>query len=111
MSPSATHETLHVRFGDTTEELDDDHPAKSPTDTQVLPLAQYLFDFVATAVPMKKLHPRFVQADAEADAAGTADADVRLIYSASTDEGAADTDRPDNEPPADPRWAALRNLN
>lgn len=109
--PISAHETLHVRFGDHNEELADDVLQITP-DTQVLPLAQHLFDYVATAVPMKKLHPRFVEADAAADASAGEDADrtdVRLIYSASTDDGAADDSA--DEPPTDPRWNALRNLN
>ena len=109
--PISTHETLHVRFGETNEELDDTILQITP-DTQVLPLAQYLFDFVATAVPMKKLHPRFIEADAAADAAAgeaAEKADVRLIYSVATDE-AATADGP-NEAPTDPRWNVLRNLN
>ncbi len=107
--PVSTEETLIVRFGETNEELDDNVLQIVP-DTQVLPLSQHLFDFVATALPMKKLHPQFVEADAAADAAAGAAAettDVRLIYTAATDAGAAD-DAPD---PTDPRWNALRNLN
>jgi uncharacterized protein len=106
--PIDTTETLHVRFGETNEELADDI-LQITSDTQILPLAQHLFDYVATALPMKKLHPRFVEADAAADAeAGEAaeKVDVRLIYTAST------SDSPDDEDdPADPRWNALRNLN
>lgn len=109
--PITAHETLLVRFGDTTEELADDVLQITP-DTQILPLAQHLFDFVATAVPMKKLHPRFVAADAAADAAAgdTAHADVRLIYSAATDADSANSADTDGFS-ADPRWNALRNLN
>ena len=107
----SSREMLHVRFGDTTEELDDTILQITP-DTQVLPLAQYLFDFVATAVPMKKLHPRFVAADVAADAAAgeaAEKADVRLIYSVATDESA--TEEGADQTPTDPRWNVLRNLN
>jgi uncharacterized protein len=107
--PIDTSETLHVRFGETNEELDDDILQITP-DTQVLPLSQHLFDFAATAIPMKRLHPRFVAADAEADAAAGAAAettDVRLIYSAATDADASS----DTPAVVDPRWNALRNLN
>lgn len=109
--PLDATETLHIRFGGETKELADDVLQITP-ETQVLPLDQHLYDYVVTALPMKKLHPRFVQADAEADAqAGPAadQSDTRLIYSASTAADAADDD--DDDAPADPRWAALRNLN
>ena len=104
-------ETLHVRFGDTNQELADDILQITP-DTQTISLTQHLFDYVATAIPMKKLHPRFVEADAAADAQAGQEAEAsptRLIYSASTDAGKDKGD--DDEPPTDPRWAALRNLN
>ncbi len=107
--PVSTHETLIVRFGDSNEELADD-VLQIVADTQVLPLAEHLFGFVATAVPMKKLHPRFVAADAAADAAAGAaaeQAEVRLIYSAATDA----VDDNQDAPPTDPRWNVLRNLN
>ncbi len=110
-APVDAHETLHVRFGETNEELDDTILQITP-DTQVLPLAQHLFDFVATAVPMKKLHPRFIEADAAADAAAgeaAEKADVRLIYTVATDVTAAEDGA--DEPPTDPRWNVLRNLN
>ncbi len=109
--PIETTESLHVRFGDTTEELADD-VLQITSDTQILPLAQHFFDYVATALPMKKLHPRFVEADAAEDAAAgeaAEKADVRLIYTATTDDSAPDDDAADA--PADPRWDALRNLN
>ncbi|MBC7447297.1 MAG: DUF177 domain-containing protein [Hymenobacteraceae bacterium] len=107
--PISTHETLIVRFGDKNEELAD-NVVQITSDTQVLPLAEHLFGFVATAVPMKKLHPRFVEADAAADAATGAAAELaetRLIYSAATDADAHAQD----EPPTDPRWNVLRHLN
>ncbi len=107
--PITTTETLHVRFGETTEELADD-VLQIAHDAQILPLGQILFDYAATAIPMKRLHPRFVAADTAADAAAGPAAeqtDVRLIYSAATDTPAdADADAP-----TDPRWQALRNLN
>ncbi len=108
-------ETLHVRFGETTEELADDILQIGP-ETQAVPLAQHLFDYVATALPMKKLHPRFVTADAEADAAAGLAAeltDTRLIHSVSTDNESDDSPDADAapQPPLDPRWAALRHLN
>lgn len=112
--PLDVTEVLHVRFGDSNKELADDVLQITP-DTQILPLAQHLYDYVLTALPMKRLHPRYLAEDAAADAAAGDEADAsptRLIYSSSTDHdpGAADQGG-DDEPPIDPRWAALRNLN
>lgn len=106
-------EVLHIRFGDSHKELADDVLQITP-DTQILPLAQHLYDYVITALPMKRLHPRYLAEDAAADAAAGDEADAsptRLIYSSSTDHGQDAADDAAATPPVDPRWAALRNLN
>jgi len=89
-----------VRFGDEAKELDDNVLQITP-DTQVLPLAQHLYDYIGLALPMKKLHPRFQN---EPD--DQPDAPTKHIFSTQRDP-----DGPDDDEPADPRWAALRNLN
>ncbi|SET49335.1 YceD family protein [Hymenobacter actinosclerus] len=95
----AAHEQLLVRFGDEEKELDDNVLQITP-ETQTLPLAQHLFDFVGLALPMKKLHPRFQnEPDDEPDAK------TKLIF---TTRG---EDADDDEDESDPRWNALRNLN
>ncbi len=98
--PLDVAERLLVRFGDENKELDDDVLQITP-DTQTLPLAQHLYDYIGLALPMKKLHPRFQN---EAD--DNPDAPVKLIFS-TRDENEA----PADDEPADPRWAVLKNLN
>lgn len=98
--PLDIHEQLLVRFGDENKELDDNVLQITP-ETQTLPLAQHLYDYIGLALPMKKLHPRFQN---EAD--DNPDAETKLIFS-TRDEN----EDPDDDEPADPRWAALRNLN
>lgn len=98
--PLDIDEQLLVRFGDEPKELDDNVLQITP-DTQTLPLAQHLYDYIGLALPMKKLHPRFQN---EAD--DNPDAPTKLIFSTR----AAD-EAPDEDEPADPRWAALKNLN
>ncbi|WP_310390912.1 DUF177 domain-containing protein [Hymenobacter sp.] len=98
--PLDLREQLLVRFGDEAKELDDNVLQITP-DTQALPLAQHLYDYIGLALPMKKLHPRF-QNEADDNPA----APTKLIFSTRpANEG------PDDDEPADPRWAALRNLN
>ena len=98
--PLDLHEQLLVRFGDEIKELDDNVLQITP-ETQTLPLAQHIYDYIGLSLPMKKLHPRFQN---EAD--DNPDAPTKLIFSTRpTDEA------PDDDEPADPRWAALRNLN
>jgi uncharacterized metal-binding protein YceD (DUF177 family) len=66
-----------------------------------LDLSQDLFDFIALQVPMKKLHPRYVN-EAEALEGN------QFIYSTEKvlDENATEKAEDD----MDPRWAALKNL-
>ena len=98
--PLDIEEQLLVRFGDEAKELDDNVLQITP-ETQTLPLAQHIYDYIGLSLPMKKLHPRFQN---ETD--DNPDAPTKLIFSTRpTDEA------PDDDEPADPRWAALRNLN
>jgi len=96
--PIDVQHQLLVRFGDREIELDDDVLQITP-DTQTLPIAQHLFDYIGLAIPMKKLHPRFQNEPDE-----NPEADAKLIFSTK-----AEAD--DDEEATDPRWDALRNLN
>ncbi|GGF10605.1 YceD family protein [Hymenobacter cavernae] len=97
--PIDVQHQLLVRFGDQEMELDDDVLQITP-DTQTLPIAQHLFDYIGLAIPMKKLHPRFQNEPDE-----NPDADAKLIFTTKK-EGDDDDDNF-----TDPRWDALRNLN
>jgi len=91
---------LLVRYSDEPKELDDDILQITP-DTLLLNIAQHLYDYIGLALPMKKLHPRFQnEADEDPDSA------TKLIFS-TRPAG----ENPDEDEPADPRWAALKNLN
>lgn len=98
--PIDVQRQLLVRFGDTYAELDEDVLQITP-ETQILPIAQHLFDYIGLAIPMKKLHPRFQNEPDE-----NPDADSKLIFTTRT-EG----DDDDDDDYSDPRWNALRNLN
>jgi uncharacterized protein len=91
---------LLVRYGDEPKELDDDVLQVTP-ETLTLDIAQHLYDYIGLALPMKKLHPRF-QNETDEDP----DAETKLIFSTRKP-----SDNPDDDEPADPRWAALKNLN
>lgn len=62
--------------------------------TEFLEVGQYLFEFIALAIPMKKLHPRFQD---ESDEEG-------IIYSSDSPEKKKEED-------IDPRWEMLKKLN
>jgi uncharacterized protein len=72
-------------------------------DTATLELGPYLYEFIALAVPMKKLHPKFQNEtwdEEEENAAG------KLVYTSETksDDGTDDDDA------TDPRWDILKKL-
>lgn len=62
--------------------------------TEMLEVGQYIYEFIALAVPMKKLHPRFQD---ESNEEG-------IIYS-------SDSTPEKEEDKIDPRWEMLRKLN
>ncbi|QIX63124.1 DUF177 domain-containing protein [Hymenobacter lutimineralis] len=99
--PLDIQEQLLVRYGDREVELDD-NVLQITQDTQTLPIAQHLFDYIGLALPMKKLHPRFQNEPDE-----NPEAETKLIFT-TRQEG---DDEDDDNDGIDPRWNALKNLN
>ncbi|WP_428656292.1 YceD family protein [Runella sp.] len=96
-------EKLILKFGDHDEILAEDIELIRH-ETVRINVAQYIFDFIALSLPMKKLHPRFRTEEDEEE-------DGLLVYQ-STDEPEEqqdDADSSDNGE-VDPRWAALQKL-
>ena len=96
--PIAIDERLILQFGDKDEVIDDEMEIIS-RNAQSVSLAQYLYEYVAMAIPFKKLHPKF--ADEMED-----DEEIKLIYSSSTSQDGDTT-----EEYIDPRWENLKKLN
>lgn len=86
---------LVLKFGEEFEELDEDLLVIEKN-TQRINLAHHIYDHVALAIPMKKLHPKFADETDEDE----------LIYS-SADENSDDSKE---EEEIDPRWKALKDL-
>ncbi|TAE25857.1 MAG: DUF177 domain-containing protein [Cytophagales bacterium] len=91
---------LLLKFSDHNEELTDEIELIE-RNTHTVNVARYIFEFIATSMPMKKLHPRFRNEDEQDDAS-----EGKLIYR--SDEHEETTDQ---ESAVDPRWAALRKLS
>ena len=102
--PVDVQETFRMKFGPEEKELDEDL-WQIPADTQQINVAQHLYDYIGLSLPMKKLHPRFLEEmDEDSD-------DDILIYS-SKHAGDTDSDSDDDDDEdIDPRWDALKNLN
>jgi uncharacterized metal-binding protein YceD (DUF177 family) len=65
-------------------------------------VAQYIYEFIGLAIPMKRLHPRFEEEEQEDE-----DIEGILIYSTKK-EGDDPEDEEDEK--IDPRWDILNNL-
>lgn len=91
---------LLLKFSDHNEELTDEIELIE-RNTHSINIARYIFEFIATSMPMKKLHPRFRDEDEQDDE----ESEGKLIYRSDSDEEKTD------EPTIDPRWAALRKLS
>jgi uncharacterized protein len=100
--PIESRREIVFKFGDKDEEMSDEI-IMIHRDTATLELGHYLYEFIALAVPMKKLHPKFQNEtwdEEEENAAG------KLVYTSETksDDGTDDDDA------TDPRWDILKKL-
>jgi uncharacterized metal-binding protein YceD (DUF177 family) len=86
------------KFGEANEELSDEI-IMIHRDSDHLELGQYIYEFIALAVPMKKLHPRYEgELDLEDESEG------KIIYTSGSNSG----DEGDED--IDPRWEQLKKL-
>ena len=83
--------SILFKYGEEEKEIDDEIIMITRS-TQRLNLAQYFYEFIGIEIPMKRLHPRYVDETEEDE----------MVY---TDENTGNKDRA-----ADPRWAALKKL-
>ena len=90
---------LLLKFSDHNEELTDEIELIE-RNTHSINIGRYIFEFIATSLPMKKLHPRFRDEDEQDE-----DSDGKVIYTSETNDESTEDD------PIDPRWAALRKLS
>lgn len=96
--PIEIYERVFYKFGETAKELADDVMI-IPHGTATINVAHHIYDFIALAVPMKKLHPDLRLADS-----GEETSETLLIYSSPVEEDQASQD---NEP-IDERWKVLK---
>jgi uncharacterized protein len=97
--PIKADRKLVFKYGDADQELSDEI-VMIHRDSDSLELGQYIFEFIALEVPIKKLHPRFQDEEEEDDAA-----EGKIIYTSK----ASPDDDPDGED-IDPRWDILKKL-
>jgi uncharacterized metal-binding protein YceD (DUF177 family) len=95
-------ENLILKFGDEPGELTDEIEIIA-RDTQEINVAQYLYEFIVLAIPMKKIHPRFAKEKYIENEEGL------LIYSSENQIDKSDEE--DKNAVADPRFDILKKLN
>ena len=100
--PIESKHSIVFKFGDSDQEMSDEI-VMIHRDTATLELGQYIYEFIALAIPMKRLHPRFQEeADEDDD-----DAEGKIVYSS---EKNTDSDKGDDDDEIDPRWNILKKL-
>ncbi len=73
-------------------------------DTPKINFAQIIYEFIFLAIPLKKVHPDYLEEMDEEDY----DSEGKLVYV--SDEGWDDDEAPSPHEDTDPRWEILKNL-
>jgi uncharacterized protein len=94
--PININQKLMYKYGDEDKEISEE-VMMIHRDTATLDLGQPMFEYIVLAVPIKKLHPRFVEEEDDNE-------EGKLIYSSATEDEKSD------ESMVDPRWEALKKL-
>jgi uncharacterized metal-binding protein YceD (DUF177 family) len=91
--PVHIEKIILFKYGEEDKEIDDEIEMIS-RHRQGINVGQYIYEFIGTSIPMKKLHPRY-------DSDSTED---ELIYTSGMQHEEAQNE------PDDPRWEALKKL-
>lgn len=100
--PIETTNHIVFKYGDRDEELSDEI-ILIHRETATLELGHLFFEFIALAMPLKRLHPKFEEENEDDDT------DVRFVYSTESTE--TEEEKKTSEDEIDPRWNILKNLN
>lgn len=100
-----TEGVMILKFGDHDEELTEEISLINRNTTKIS-VAGYIFEFIALALPMKKIHPDLRTTADEEDSEEEFES---LVYS-SESASASEDEEGENEEKIDPRWEALKKL-
>jgi uncharacterized protein len=89
------------KYGDKDEEVTDEIMIIH-RETATLEVGQYIYEFIALAIPLKKLHPKFKDEEEEEDEDLSTG---KIVYTSEPEEG-----KNKNEDEVDPRWNILKKL-
>ena len=97
--PISIEKKIMFKYGDRDEEISDEIIMIN-RETATLEIGQYMYEFVALAIPIKKLHPKFRAEDLQDDESS----EGKIVYSS---EKPGDENE---EKEIDPRWNILKKL-
>ena len=98
--PLHVKESLLYQYGEEEEELTDEISVIT-SHTQQINVAQPIYEFIALAVPMKRLHPRYANDDDPLT-------EGEIVFSSQQRD--EEIDMAPDEAAVDPRWEALKKL-
>lgn len=101
--PFITDDRIILKFGDQNQELTDEIEIIG-RNTNRINIASYIFEFIALALPVKKIHPSL---RSDEDEFSEDDDDVVLVY---TSEMPEEDENEETSEKIDPRWEALKKL-
>jgi len=96
--PVTIDKKVVFKYGEEEKELSDEILLIT-RDTTSIDLGQLMYEYIVLEVPMRKLHPRFRDEEAEDE-----NEEGKVIYSSSTDENDSEEEQ------IDPRWEQLKKL-
>jgi len=96
--PISVNRKLVFKYGNANEELSDEI-VMIHRDSESLELGQYIYEFIALEIPIKKLHPRYKDEEDEDDKA-----EGKIIYTSKPEDDKSDGEN------IDPRWEKLKKL-
>lgn len=99
----STHKVV-FKYGDKDEEITDEIMIIN-RDTAWLEIGHFIYEFIALAIPLKRLHPRF-QEELEDDDGTTG----KIVYTSGDPDSDGKDDNKDNGDDIDPRWNILKKL-
>ena len=106
--PIELEERLIVKYGEEEEDLDDDLLIITQN-TQKINVAQFIYEIIGISLPMKKIHPDYLDEDDEDEFDDLSEG--KLVYSSMADEQDTEEEEgSEEEDQTDPRWAILKNL-
>ncbi len=110
--PLNFEEKMIFKYGEEEEVISEELEVISRNRT-FIDLSQYFYEFINLAIPMKRLHPKFLSEQGEED--DDSDDNLLMVYQCGgeneEEENAEDSNDAQGDPQiGDPRWEALKKL-